>query len=512
VRVWFYSFLLLITFMHTHVAAQSQAAQQDAARQQLEGAVNNAPMSDNAQQASSMQEDPNTVPAGEAPSPLSNLGDDYTNSIELLRNRFRVDYNVEEITMVFFREYGSAPVVLVRPDGSKLFQGRVDEERVEWYDSDTFDMIKIKNPVPGPWQAVGQVLKGSRVMVLSDVQLHADPLPSILFAGEILKSTAYLTNDGKLIENKQFRDVVDLDIQFISTNNPNYDNFGADDQNIATFQDNGRGMDERPGDGVFTGQFNLKVAAGEWKPIFKVKTPMYTREQQGANIILYKNPVMIDVQLDGGGEGYHKIIIDVDRELVDIASLLIDGKVRFPNTDMQNFSLTEGGNDAREHLIVAYEEGIFRVKLTAYGTTVDGRDFILDVPEYTFLAEGPVEPEVEDPLIDGKDPIVDGSEPMIDNKPPMMADDMAMQEESDEIDSATLTILLIAVNGTIVVIGVVVAIVIILKRKKGAAKQPTEANKAGGGASDASLSIENEPKGVKKLFSIFKKKPKEGTQ
>ena len=505
-RVWFYSLLLLITFMHTHVAAQSQAAQQDAARQQLEGAVNNAPMSDNAQQASSMQEDPNTVPAGEAPSPLSNLGDDYTNSIELLRNRFRVDYNVEEITMVFFREYGSAPVVLVRPDGSKLFQGRVDEERVEWYDSDTFDMIKIKNPVPGPWQAVGQVLKGSRVMVLSDVQLHADPLPSILFAGEILKSTAYLTNDGKLIENKQFRDVVDLDIEFISTNNPNYDNFGADDQNIATFQDNGRGMDERPGDGVFTGQFNLKVAAGEWKPTFKVKTPMYTREQQGANIILYKNPVMIDVQLDGGGEGYHKIIIDVDRELVDIASLLIDGKVRFPNTDMQNFSLTEGGNEAREHLIVAYEEGIFRVKLTAYGTTVDGRDFILDVPEYTFLAEGPVEPEVEDPLVNGEDPIVDGSEPMMVMDSPEV--DMPMEKQSDDIDNDTLTILLVAVNGSIIAIGLIVALVIVIRRKKTAGATSAASEQTQQQATENSAAIENEPKGFKKLFAVFKKKPK----
>merc|ERR1712093_822505 len=81
----------------------------------------------------------------------------------------------------------------------------------------------------------------------------------------------------------------------------------------------------------------------------------------------------------------------------------------FPNADIQNFSLTEGGDGVREHLIVAYEEGVYRVKLTAYGTTSEGRDFILDVPEYTFVAEAP-EPEVIDPLIDGEDPIVDGSE------------------------------------------------------------------------------------------------------
>lgn len=130
--------------MHTHVAAQSQAAQQDEARQRLDGAVQATP----AQSPSSQNQNTNSQEVQTNLSPLSDLGDEYTNSIELLRNRFRVDYNVEEVTMVFFREYGSAPVVLVRPDGSKLFQSRVDEEKVEWYDADTFDMIKIKNPVP----------------------------------------------------------------------------------------------------------------------------------------------------------------------------------------------------------------------------------------------------------------------------------------------------------------------------------------------------------------------------
>ena len=142
VRVWFYWVILLSLFIHLTAGAQSLEDERDAARQLADSAVQN-PQSNNQNVDTS---------------PLTDLGDNYTNSIKLLQNRFRVDYNVEEITMVFFREYGSAPVVLVRPDGSKLFQGRVDEEKVEWFDADTFDMITIKNPVPGPWQAVGQVL------------------------------------------------------------------------------------------------------------------------------------------------------------------------------------------------------------------------------------------------------------------------------------------------------------------------------------------------------------------
>ena len=490
-RVWFYWVILLSLFIHLTAGAQSQEDERDAARQLADSAVQN-PQSNNQNVDTS---------------PLTDLGDSYTNSIKLLQNRFRVDYNVEEITMVFFREYGSAPVVLVRPDGSKLFQGRVDEEKVEWFDADTFDMITIKNPVPGPWQAVGQVLPESRVMVISSIELHADPLPDVLFAGEILKSTAYLTNNGEPIDNKQFRDVVELDIEFKSTNNPNFGNFGTGDQNIATFQDDGRGMDERPADGVFTGQFNLKIPAGEWKPVFRVITPMYTREQESQPVVLHNNPVSIDVEMNGGGDGYHKIIIDVDRELVDIESLLVDGKVKFPNADMQNFSLTEGGNDPREHLIVAYEEGIFRVKITAYGTTVNGRDFILDVPEFSFVADGPQEPEVEDPLINGKDPIVDGSAPLVASpkmNPASTTPDG--QSSQDEMDDGTLTMILIAVNGSIVLIGVIAAVVIIFMRKKRTpSKSSPTPTKQAQTTTDADLSMEEAPKGFQKLLGMFKK-------
>ena len=75
--------------------------------------------------------------------PLTHLDDAFANDIKLLDNRFRLDYEVEEVTMVFFREYGSAPVVLVRPDGSKIFQYKAIGQQVTWFDSPTYDMINI---------------------------------------------------------------------------------------------------------------------------------------------------------------------------------------------------------------------------------------------------------------------------------------------------------------------------------------------------------------------------------
>jgi len=382
--------------------------------------------------------------------PLTMLGDDYQNSIKLLQNRFRIDYKVDEITMVFFRRYGTAPVVLVQPDGSKIFQSQsLDSRDIEWYDSATFDMIRIKEPTPGPWQAMGQILPESRLMVLSDINLHVDPLPKVLFSGEILKQTATLTNGGETINEPTFRDVVNLDVSFASTNNPNQNNFGAKTETIASFADDGRGMDERPMDGIFTGQFNLTIAHGEWRPIFEVVTPMYTRQQTGEALVLQPNPIKIVIEQDNSdkGDGYHKILIDSDREYVDINSLLLDGKVRFPNGDVQTFSMTEMTDQIRQHQIVNYEYGIYRVKVTAYGTTKDGRDFILDVPEVTFLAEEPVPEQVVDP-----EAVIDAEAEDLEQT--MAAN--AMQEltpEEPEMETSTLVMLVVGINLLLLIIG-----------------------------------------------------------
>jgi hypothetical protein len=96
----------------------------------------------------------NLIFAGEAPINSKNdisdtkihyhKADNITNQIPYFDNRFRLDANLEEITLIFYRKSGSTPVILIRPDGSKIRVNNFDTERVEWFDDATFDMIKIK--------------------------------------------------------------------------------------------------------------------------------------------------------------------------------------------------------------------------------------------------------------------------------------------------------------------------------------------------------------------------------
>lgn len=436
-------------------------------------------------------------------SPLTSLGTEYHNGIKLLQNRFRIDYLVDEVTMVFFREFGSAPIVLVKPDGSKLFLSDADDESLVWFDSASFDMIKIKSPTPGPWQAVGQIMPNSRVMVVSDLRLNVDPLPEVLFSGEILKLSASLTNGGKTIDNALFRDAVSLNMVFESTNNPDYENFASSTQTVATFTDNGLGMDERPLDGKFTGQFNLNIVSGEWRPVFTVATPLASRQEKSENIILQPNPVKVSTQLEAdieGDQGYHHLMVDVDQALIDRESLIIDGKIRFPNGDEQTFSITEQVNAVRVFEIINSEYGIHRVKMTAFGKTVNGRDFILDVPEYTFLVE---EPFLESEVTELEDEGGESASETLAEVPPMEA--MPEAEAVEEPETNWLLWVIVGANALLLLVGGLFIFLLLRKPKTKPTKEPT--SKASG-AEEGKSSLLVKMKGMLK----FSKKNKDTSE
>ena len=314
--------------------------------------------------------------------------DNITNQIPYFDNRFRLDANLDEITLLFYRVAGAPPVILVRPDGSKLKVNNYDHKNVEWFDDRTFDMVKIKKPMPGPWQVIGNVLPNSKIMVLTDIRLEVEPLPEVILAGETLKIEASLHNGTKAIEQPAFREVVKLDVDFYSTNNSDYENFGADAVKLTSFRDDGRDLDEYAADGKFTGEFELKIASGEWEPVYSVKLPMAERRLAQKPIILRKSPVTISAEITQDELSQHIITLKIDSTYVKPESMLFQGKITFPDKQVEPFSIMEGeGGDDPESRIIKFgytEPGIHRLNINGFGETIHGREFRLVLHEFTF--------------------------------------------------------------------------------------------------------------------------------
>jgi len=310
--------------------------------------------------------------------------DNITNQIPYFDNRFRIDEELEEVTFLFYRRSGTQPVILVRPDGSKLKINSVQKDKVQWFDDRTFDMIKIKSPMVGPWQVIGQVEPNSKIMIVSEIKLEVTPLPDIILQGETLKMEGRLFNGEMAIDNPSFNDVLVLDVDFFSTNNSAYDNFGAEPVKLTSFRDDGRDLDEHANDSLFTGEFELDFAPGEWEPIYIVKMPMATRELRQTPVVVEKNPISISVETTQDENGVHVVTFAIDDSFVKADSILIQGKVTFPDRQVEPFSVMDGKGISRIHNIGFTEPGVHRIKIGVFGETLHGREFRATLPEFSF--------------------------------------------------------------------------------------------------------------------------------
>ncbi|MBA6354156.1 MULTISPECIES: TIGR03503 family protein [unclassified Colwellia] len=313
--------------------------------------------------------------------------DNVTNAIPYFENRFKIDALLEEITLLFYRRSGTPPIILVRPDGTKIKINNLPKDKITWFDDRTFDLITIKNPMPGPWQAIGDILPQSHIMVVTDVTIKVDPLPEVILSGETLKIEGHLYNGEQAIDDPLFRDVINLNVDFFSTNNSAYDNFGAEPIKIAQFRDDGRDLDEYAKDGVFTGEFELAFAPGEWLPIYSVIMPMATRELRQKPIILQKTPITISVEPVMEVGKSHKVIFTIDPTYVDMDSVLFQGKVIFPDRQEVPFSIMEGKGNLRTYELAYTESGVHRIQVSVFGKTINGREFRLVLEQFTFNAE-----------------------------------------------------------------------------------------------------------------------------
>ncbi len=392
--------------------------------------------------------------------------DNITNQIPYFDNRFRLDANLEEITMVFYRKSGSRPIILIRPDGSKIRVTEFDQDRVEWFDDSTFDMIKIKKPMPGPWQAVGEILPNSQIFVVSDVKIAVEPLPEIAFSGETLKVEGKLFNGDEAIDSPYFKEVVKLDINFYSTNNSRYENFGADAIKVSSFRDDGRGLDEYPDDGIFTGEFVLDFAPGEWQPIYLVKLPMATRELKQKTILLQKTPVDINVIPSTDSDKPHQVTFSIDPTYVDVNSLVFQGKYTFPDRQIEAFSILEEQGVHRTTLITNTEPGMYRINVSAFGKTLSGREFRLVVPEYSFNVKTDeligLNLDSEQKAI--KTTVISQVDELIAEADEEKRAALIAQKEAQAEKELETIIIIVAGNGTITLIAIV--LFLILRRNK----------------------------------------------
>lgn len=224
---------------------------------------------------------------------FSSLG--YTaegSSMSLLDNRFRVDPSIKQITFVIYRAQSSQPVVLVRPDGKKYYAWR-SPDNVRWYQESSMDIVSIDNPMPGPWQAIGKVTPKNKIKLISHLELSTDTLPNRLYNGESLKFNARLTSDDQPLVLRDFLDRVKLKVTFTKYVENEEDLIKEArplPEVIGEFADDGKGLDEVAGDGIFTVALPITSEPGKYRVRITSGNGVFLRAQE-QEVLVYPSPL-----------------------------------------------------------------------------------------------------------------------------------------------------------------------------------------------------------------------------
>ena len=81
----------------------------------------------------------------------------------------------------------------------------------------------------------------------------------------------------------------------------------------------------------------LYISPGEWEPIYIVKMPMATRELRQTPIVVQKNPITISVETTKMKTVVMWQHLLLDDKLCNPDSILIQGKVTFPDKQVDLF-------------------------------------------------------------------------------------------------------------------------------------------------------------------------------
>ncbi|MBW3163837.1 TIGR03503 family protein [Ferrimonas balearica] len=309
---------------------------------------------------------------------------------ELLDNRFRIDHAIDQITILAQRAPGSAPVVVVKPDGSKWYAHR-HPDSVTWNATQSSDLIRINNPTPGPWQLVGEVVDGSELRLMSEVALRHDPLPERVYRGERVKLTAELLGDDDRIVMRDFEAQLDWSMSIRSANRPGDENFGAGPFMIGAYHDGGKGLDEVPHDGIFTSNLDFNYPAGLYRYKMAVSNEVFHRELTG-EIEILPQPVRIAlVELPSGETNHSELTITLEPDVTP-ENLHLDLAIETPDQSRYQLSITPTEPVQQMPLPMVSTYGNYRIEGEAAGTRYDGVEFFLSLPELAFYVAPPPPP------------------------------------------------------------------------------------------------------------------------
>lgn len=277
--------------------------------------------------------------------------------VPLDENGFLVDSSIQEFTALIFRRAEVPATIIVAPDG-KEFSGTDPKHNVNWYRTDKYDLITVQSPLAGQWKVKTEMAPGSRVTVVSNLQLTVQPMKSNIKSGQSLDLAYSFQENGNTIINKDFLGVLTGEVLTSGGDSPEVKSTAL---TMGT-----------PDDGVFHQKLEGFAGLGEFDVKILIDGKTFKREfihHLNISDSAFKLEKTIDESSGKKVYGY-KLIADV--ETVDVGATKVKAIIKNSKANNLERDLNTIGNERWEFSFTPVQTAHYDISLSVAGKQIDG--------------------------------------------------------------------------------------------------------------------------------------------
>lgn len=277
--------------------------------------------------------------------------------VPLDENGFLVDSSIQEFTALIFRRAEVPATIIVAPDG-KEFSGTDPKHNVNWYRTDKYDLITVQSPLAGQWKVKTEMAPGSRVTVVSNLQLTVQPMKSNIKSGQSLDLAYSFQENGNTIINKDFLGVLTGEVLTSGGDSPEVKSTTL---TMGT-----------PDDGVFHQKLEGFAGQGEFDVKILIDGKTFKREfihHLNISDSAFKLEKTIDESSGKKVYGY-KLIADV--ETVDVGATTVKAIIKNSKANNLERDLNTIGNERWEFSFTPVQTAHYDISLSVAGKQIDG--------------------------------------------------------------------------------------------------------------------------------------------
>ena len=212
-----------------------------------------------------------------------------TPTLAINKNRFSVDSSINDMTVLVFRGQGEH-ISLTTPAG-KQSDYKNKPAQFEWVQENNYELITVKKPEVGDWVIGGSKDPDNRVMIVTNLKLVTNSLPTAMLRKDKILVEASLYDQDKKISKSSFLELVKFSV---NENNSLLD----------YLIDAGENGDKKAKDAVYSGYPLMNLSEGEHEVIIRAVGATFERNIRH-RILSFDTLAHVKTPLSKEGDKYY---------------------------------------------------------------------------------------------------------------------------------------------------------------------------------------------------------------